>query len=94
MPVMCPPFNLPRTVMRPSGRRHAELFRVMQTSALPRRNIRVLRYESVSIEGTLVTTVTRPPPLTVIVLIAIAANMLMLRLGKRIAHRSKQESEQ
>jgi hypothetical protein len=31
----------------------------MQTSALPRRNIRVLRYESVSIEGTLVTIVTR-----------------------------------
>ena len=54
----------------------------------------MLRYESVSIEGTLVTTVTRPPPVTVIVLIAIAANMLMLRLGKRIAHRSKQESEQ
>jgi len=27
-------------------------------------------------------------------MIAIAANMLMLRLGKRIAHRSKQESEQ
>jgi len=94
MLVMCPPSNLPRTVIRPSGRRHAELFRIMQTSALPRRNIRVLRYESVSIEGTLVTTVTRPPPLTVIVLIAIAANTLMLRLGKRIAHRSKQESEQ
>jgi hypothetical protein len=57
--VMCPPLDLPRTVIRTSGRRHAELFRVMQTSALPRRNIRVLRYESVSIEGTLVTTVTR-----------------------------------
>jgi hypothetical protein len=57
--VMCPPFNLPRTVIRTSGRRHAELNRFMQTSALPSPKIRGLCYESVSIEGNLVTAVTR-----------------------------------
>ena len=57
--VMCPPFDRPRTVIRRSGRHHAELNCFMQISALPSRKIRGPCYDSVSIEGNLVTTVTR-----------------------------------
>lgn len=54
----CPPFNLFPPVIHTSGERHAELNCFMQTSALPRRRIRALYYQSVSIEENLVTNVT------------------------------------
>jgi hypothetical protein len=93
MLVMCPPFNLSRTVIRPSGRRHAELFRVMQTSALPTQHpnaalrICVNRGNLGYNRNTAATVDSDRPDCD-------RSNMLMLRLGKRIAHRSKQESEQ
>src|SRR4051812_8504217 len=56
---MCPPFDRPRAVIRRSVRHHAELNCFIQISALPSRKIRGPCYDSVSIEGNLVTTVTR-----------------------------------
>ena len=48
--IMWPPFNLPRTALHAWAGRLAELNCFIQTSALPRSKIRMLSYQSVSIE--------------------------------------------
>ena len=58
--MMQPPFNLSLTAIRMPGKRLAELNCFMQTSALAGRKIRGLCYDSVSVEGNVVTIVTRP----------------------------------